>query len=284
MALVYSRHLLGHINYAHVRNQGQTAQQIGTTSTIHFEWRIARGLHPNKLIGIVFVVSGIQSGFKAISIQWIFPISHPWTRNLQCSHGEGCRPICIYLVRSIPPRGVYVLHPRIEYRIQYAILSIQHLQGYWLLSIRRIWRERPSRCLAKQCGYLLSSSRGDFWQLSLPYEWRQIYALFRQFIIVIFGSTLYAWLIIKIGVCTVKLITAITVHLQLWCISSIGIWTIYNLTLGIVKPQEHKIFRVSYYGMTWNGWFMKHVQKPLQPILSIIAHWILKSIVREIAI
>ena len=52
----------------------------------------------------------------------------------------------------------------------------------------------------------------------------------------------------------------------------------YNLSICVMKPQIHIVFRVRYYGQSRNAWLTEGVKKPLKTTMSGLSHGVLHRI------
>jgi hypothetical protein len=69
--------------------------------------------------------------------------------------------------------------------------------------------------------------------------------------------------------------------LQLWCPTSIYIWTLYQVSQGIVKPKKDIVLRVRNYGVVRHRRLMELVKKPLKSLMRVVAHWVLIRVLRH---
>ena len=51
-----------------------------------------------------------------------------------------------------------------------------------------------------------------------------------------------------------------------------------------MEPQKHEILRVSYYGMTGDAGLVKLVEEPFKTLMRVIAHRVLKPIIRHVCL
>ena len=61
-----------------------------------------------------------------------------------------------------------------------------------------------------------------------------------------------------------------------------NVWTVNEISIRVMKPQEHEILRICYDGVAGNSWLMELVKEPLKSLMGIVSHRILVRIVSQL--